>query len=111
HLIAPRVPDTLDLEPFVQAQRTGLKVLRAQMTLDSPVARYAIRLTAAMVSGYALMLAFPAYIHGGWVLLTTALIMRANYSVTRQRRDDRVLGNLARCFATVLLVRFLPQDA
>ena len=111
HLIAPRVPDTLDLQPFVQAQRTGWKVLRAQMTLDSPVARYAIRLTAAMVSGYALMLAFPAYIHGGWVLLTTALIMRANYSVTRQRRDDRVLGNLAGCFATVLLVRFLPQDA
>ena len=111
HLIAPRVPDTLDLQPFVQAQRTGLRVLRAQMTLDSPVARYAIRLTAAMVSGYALMLVFPAYIHGGWVLLTTALIMRANYSVTRQRRNDRVLGNLAGCLATVLLIRLLPQDA
>jgi uncharacterized membrane protein YccC len=57
------------------------------------------------------MLVFPAYIHGGWVLLTTALIMRANYSVTRQRRNDRVLGNLAGCLATVLLIRLLPQDA
>jgi uncharacterized membrane protein YccC len=75
------------------------------------VARYAIRLTLAMTVGYALTLIFPGYIHGGWVLLTTALIMRANYSTTRQRRDDRVLGNLAGCIVTVILIRFLPQDA
>ena len=68
--------------------------------------RYAVRLTLAMVTGYALTLVFPDYVHGGWVLLTTALIMRANYSVTRKRRDDRVIGNLAGCLATALLVRF-----
>lgn len=111
HLAPPPVPEALELQPFVQVTRTGLKVLRAQLTLASPVARYAIRLTLAMVAGFVLTLVFPAYIHGGWVLLTTALIMRANYSVTRRRRDDRVLGNLAGCLVTMLLVRFLPQDA
>jgi uncharacterized membrane protein YccC len=64
-----------------------------------------------MVAGFALTLIFPDYIHGGWVLLTTALIMRANYSITRRRRDDRVLGNLAGCLTVMLLVRLLPADA
>jgi uncharacterized membrane protein YccC len=111
HLAAPAIPKALDLAPFIPPARTGLKVLRAQMTLDSPVGRYAIRLTLATVTGYALTLVFPAYVHGGWVLLTTALIMRANYSVTRKRRDDRVIGNLAGCLATALLVRLLPAEA
>jgi uncharacterized membrane protein YccC len=111
HLVAPPVPDTLELASFIPVTRTGWKVLRAQMTLASPVARYAIRLTLATVTGYALTLIFPNYVHGGWVLLTTALIMRANYSVTRKRRDDRVVGNLVGCLVTVLLVHLLPQEA
>ncbi|HWA89176.1 MAG TPA: FUSC family membrane protein [Rhizomicrobium sp.] len=111
HLAEPKVPDALVLQPFVAVTRTGFGVLKAQTNLSSPVARYAIRLTLAMVAGFALTLVFPNYIHGGWVLLTTALIMRANYSITRRRRDDRVLGNLAGCFAVMLLVRALPADA
>jgi uncharacterized membrane protein YccC len=111
HLVAPAVPDTLELASFIPVTRAGLKVLRAQMTLASPVARYAIRLTLATVTGYALTLVFPDYVHGGWVLLTTALIMRANYSITRTRRDDRVIGNLAGCLVTAVLVRLLPQEA
>jgi uncharacterized membrane protein YccC len=105
------VPDDLDLQRFMRIESASPSVLAAQMNLSSPVLRYAIRLTLAMTSGYLLTLVSPDYIHGGWVLLTTALIMRANYSVTRRRRDDRVLGNLAGCVVTVVLVRFLPQDA
>ena len=105
------VPGDLDLDRFMRIESASPSVLAAQMTRSSPVLRYAIRLTLAMTSGYLLTLVFPDYIHGGWVLLTTALIMRANYSITRRRRDDRVLGNLAGCVVTVVMVRFLPQDA
>jgi uncharacterized membrane protein YccC len=108
---APEIPTGLTLSAFVNVQSTSLKVVRGHLRLSSPVLRYALRLTLAMTAGYGLTLIFPHYIHGGWVLLTTALIMRANYSVTRQRRDDRVLGNLAGCFVTVALVRLLPPDA
>lgn len=111
HKEPPRPPDGLDLPRFMQVESASPRILLAQFTLSSPVLRYAIRLTLAMTSGYLLTLIFPTYVHGGWVLLTTALIMRANYSITRRRRDDRVLGNLAGCVATVLLVRFLPPDA
>jgi uncharacterized membrane protein YccC len=42
------------------------------------------------------------------VLLTIALIMRANYSVTRRRRWDRVTGTLIGCALAVLFIHTLP---
>ncbi|HTT99973.1 MAG TPA: FUSC family protein, partial [Rhizomicrobium sp.] len=109
----PPVPvsDDLDLQRFMKIESASPEILKAQLNYSSPVFRYALRLSLAMVTGYVLTLIFPQYIHGGWVMLTTALIMRANYSTTRRRRDDRVLGNLAGCVVTMLLVRFLPGDA
>jgi uncharacterized membrane protein YccC len=44
------------------------------------------------------------------VLLTTALIMRASYSITKQRRNDRIVGTAAGCLVAALLVHFLPRD-
>jgi uncharacterized membrane protein YccC len=42
------------------------------------------------------------------VLLTIALIMRANYSVTSQRRWDRVTGTLIGCALAVTFINTLP---
>jgi len=105
---ATALPD-VDLTAFVQTQDTRLATLRAHLTPTSPVMRYAIRLTLAMLAGYALTVTMPRYVHGGWILLTIALIMRANFAVTRQRRNDRIVGTLAGCAATALIVPVLPQ--
>ncbi|HVU21752.1 MAG TPA: FUSC family membrane protein, partial [Rhizomicrobium sp.] len=109
----PPIPigDDLDLQRFMKIESASPQILTAQLRFSSPIFRYALRLSLAMATGYLLTVIFPQYIHGGWVMLTTALIMRANYSTTRRRRDDRVVGNLAGCIVTMLLVRFLPGDA
>ncbi|HEY5338873.1 MAG TPA: FUSC family membrane protein [Rhizomicrobium sp.] len=98
----------LELAPFMQQETISPRVLLAQFTLASPTMRYAIRLTLAMVAGCAVTFLFPQFVHGGWILLTTALIMRANYSITRQRRNDRVLGTLLGCVVTAALIHVLP---
>lgn len=103
------LPD-VDLEAFVQRDRMDPRVLRSQLTLSSPVMRYAIRLTGAMTCGYLLTLLLPGMMHGGWVLLTTMLIMRANYSVTKQRRNDRIVGTAAGCIVAAVLVHYVPRD-
>jgi len=105
-IILPNV----DLEAFVQRDRVDPRVLTAQLRFSSPILRYAVRLTLAMTCGYLLTLALPGMLHGGWVLLTTALIMRTSYSVTKQRRNDRIVGTAAGCLAAALLVYFLPHD-
>jgi uncharacterized membrane protein YccC len=102
------LPD-VDLALFMQIESFDPRVLLAQFTLASPVMRYAIRLTLAMSCGYFITLLLPGLLHGGWVLLTTALIMRASYSITRQRRNDRLVGTLLGCIVAAGLVRVIPQ--
>jgi uncharacterized membrane protein YccC len=82
--------------------------LRAQIGFGVPAFRYAIRLTLALTAGLALTVFFPKFAHVSWILLTTALIMRANYSVTRQRRWDRIIGTLAGCVLAAALQAFVP---
>ena len=107
---APPLP-AVALAAFVQPPVQWIATLRPHMTLTSPVTRYAIRLTLAMLAGYAVTVAFPNYVHGGWILLTVALIMRASYAITRQRRDDRLLGTLAGCAVAAVLIPVLPPAA
>jgi uncharacterized membrane protein YccC len=97
-----------DLALFRQANPRGWAPLKAQLGYTKPAFRYAIRLTLALSAGYVIALAFPRVAHPGWILLTTALIMRANYSVTRQRRWHRIVGTLAGCVLAALLQAFVP---
>jgi uncharacterized membrane protein YccC len=97
-----------DLALFRQIGPRGWGHLRAQIGTTKPAFRYAIRLTLALCAGYVLALAFPRVAHPGWILLTTALIMRANYSVTRQRRWHRIVGTLLGCVLAAVLQAFVP---
>ena len=98
----------MDLDLFRQDSPRSLSVLVNQLRWHSPALRYAIRLSLAMTTGLALTLIFPHFAHANWVLLTIALIMRANYSVTSQRRWDRVTGTLIGCALAVTFINTMP---
>jgi len=99
---------SLDLDLFRQATPRGAGLFFRQFRWHSPALRYAIRLALAMTAGLGLTLFFPRFAHANWVLLTIALIMRANYSVTRQRRWDRITGTLIGCALAVLFINTMP---
>ena len=98
----------LDLDLFRQDGPRGLGLLLRQFRWRAPAFRYAVRLSLAMTAGLMLTIAFPRFAQANWVLLTIALIMRANYSVTRQRRWDRVTGTLIGCALAVTFINTLP---
>ncbi len=94
----------VDLRKFVPPMRVSLDALGREIRWSSPIFRHAVRLGLALGCGYLLILFVPGLRHGNWILLTTAVIMRASYSVTRQRRNDRLLGSILGCgIAGVLL--------
>lgn len=99
----------LDLSRFIQRPNFRLAVLSSQFSLASPTFRYALRLALAMGCGFVLARVMPYASHGNWILLTIALVMRANYSITKQRRTDRLIGNLIGCVAGAAMIRLLPQ--
>ncbi len=98
----------LNLDLFRQHTPRGLGLLANQFRWHSPALRYAIRLSLAMTAGLGLTLLFNRFDHANWVLLTIALIMRANYSVTRRRRWDRVTGTLIGCALAVTFINTMP---
>jgi uncharacterized membrane protein YccC len=106
-----RIAAELDLSVFQQEGPRGVAVLLRQFRYRSPALRYAVRLSLAMTAGLGLTLRFPHFAHANWVLLTIALVMRANYSVTRRRRWDRITGTLAGCALAVLFINTLPPAA
>ena len=106
-----RLAGDLDLAAFRQTVPHGIGLLLRQFDIKMPAMRYAIRLALAMSTGLALTYAFPRFAHANWVLLTIALIVRANYSVTSKRRWDRVTGTLIGCALAVLFINLLPPAA
>ncbi|HEY2837103.1 MAG TPA: FUSC family membrane protein, partial [Rhizomicrobium sp.] len=98
----------LDFTLFQQSVPTGLGLLAQQFDLNKPALRFGIRLSLAMLTGVIITLVFPRFAHANWILLTIALIMRANFSITRQRRWDRITGTLIGCAVAVALIALAP---
>ena len=101
----------LDLQVFLSPLRYDPHALWQSIRWESPILRYAIRLSLAMLAGEQLMHTLPYHSHDYWVLLTIGVILRPNYSVTRQRIKDRVLGTLLGCALVAGLLSLHPPLA
>jgi uncharacterized membrane protein YccC len=99
------------LSAFRPTRSFNLKLLRPHWTPASPIFRYAARLSLAMIAGGLAAIELGGERHGNWVLLTIAVILRAGYGLTRQRRDDRVVGTLIGCVIASAAVAYLPTWA
>ena len=84
------------------------RAAKPHLTPASPVFRYAARLALAMMAGGIVAVELGGERHGNWVLLTISVILRAGYGLTRQRRDDRVIGTLIGCVIASAAVAYSP---
>ena len=101
----------IDLSAFRARPSLNPRRLGPEFDLDSPVFRFAARLAMAMMAGAFTAGALGGPNHGNWILLTIAVILRANYGLTRQRRNDRVVGTLIGCVVAALAADLLPEGA
>ena len=101
----------VDLAAFIPKRSYSLKALSPHFTPTSPVFRFSARLALAMMAGSVIAQFLGDSGHGNWVLLTIAVVMRPGYGLTRQRRDDRVVGTLIGCVAAAGAVAALPAGA
>jgi len=101
----------VNLAAFIPKRRYAPSALAPHLSLDSPVLRFAVRLALAMMAGAVVAQSLGDERHGNWVLLTIAVVMRAGYGLTKQRRDDRVIGTLIGCVVAAGSVAYLPAGA
>lgn len=100
-------PRPKEVERFLTTQEYDLKTLIDNMDLKSPIFRHSLRLTLVLIAGFFLgkLLHFQnAY----WILLTSLVIMRPGYALTKDRFKQRLYGTLiggAIAVSIVLLVQ------
>src|SRR6202167_5226185 len=109
--IAREAIGDVDLAAFIPKRNYALSGLAAHLSPESPVLRFAARLSLAMMAGAVVAQSLGDDRHGNWVLLTIAVVMRAGHGLTRQRRDDRIIGTLVGCVRAAGSVAYLPAGA
>lgn len=102
----------LDLEKFIPKQeRIALKILTANLTLESQHFRHALRMTLALLMGYLipLLVYFPAG-HTYWILIATIAILKPAYSITKSRNRLRLAGTFLGGGVSFLLLFATDND-
>lgn len=96
-----------EAEKFLTSQQYDLKTLVDNLDFKSPIFRHSLRLTVVLVIGFFLGRIFH-FQNAYWILLTTLVIMRPGYALTRDRFKQRLYGTLiggAIAVSIVLLVQ------
>lgn len=83
--------------------------IRNQLTPGSALFRHAVRMSLVLCAGYACIVAFNME-RGYWILLTSLFVCQPNYSATRLRLRQRVLGTLAGIIAGLPLLYLIPSQ-
>jgi uncharacterized membrane protein YccC len=106
----PIAPDA-DLTPFLTQQRYSIGILRSNLRWSSPTFRFALRVAMAISVGLVSAEWLPYQSHGYWTALTIAVILKPSFSITRQRRADRLVGTLIGCVLTAAILHFVHAPA
>ena len=116
HLASQKVYDNVpfwsgaDMAPFLSQQKYELKTLLSNLRLDSPVFRFALRVSMAISVGLLIGHWLPYAAHSYWIVLTIIIILRPTFSMTRQRRADRIIGTIIGCVVTAIVIRFVHSN-
>ncbi|MEF2267104.1 FUSC family membrane protein [Janthinobacterium sp. LS2A] len=116
HLATQKVYDNApfwsgaDMAPFLSQQKYELKTLLSNLRLDSPVFRFALRVSMAISVGLLIGHWLPYAAHSYWIVLTIVIILRPTFSMTRQRRADRIIGTIIGCVVTAIVIRYVHSN-
>jgi uncharacterized membrane protein YccC len=106
----PMAPD-VDLTPFLTQQRYSIGILLSNLRWSSPTFRFALRVAMAISVGLVSAEWLPYKSHGYWTALTIAVVLKPSFSITRQRRADRLVGTLIGCVLTAVILHFVHAPA
>lgn len=96
-----------DMTPFLTQQKYKAGLLIANLRWQSPIFRFAIRVALAVSTGLWIAAHLPYMSHGYWIVLTIVIILKPNFSSTKQRMSDRLIGTIIGCLLTALILRFV----
>ncbi len=100
-----------DMTPFLSQQKYEFGLLRDNLNWQSPTYRFALRIAMAISAGLLIAEHLPYASHGYWIILTIAIVLKPSFSMTKQRRGDRLIGTTIGCTLTAIIVHFVHAPA
>jgi uncharacterized membrane protein YccC len=98
-----------DMTPFLTQQKYQFDVLRKNLRWESPTFRFAVRVALAVSCGLWIADHLPYVSRGYWIVLTIVIILKPNYSMTKRRRSDRLIGTVIGCVLTAVILYFVHE--
>jgi uncharacterized membrane protein YccC len=99
----PEMPIDKALERFLQKRKVQWGLVFSNLTMASPSFRHALRVAIGVALGFWLGRIMPLT-HSYWICMTTIIILKPGFSMTRQRNTQRIIGTAIGCAASVALV-------
>jgi uncharacterized membrane protein YccC len=96
------------LSRFVSSRRVPFGQIFSNLTMASPSFRHALRVTIAVAVGFWLGRLLPLT-NAYWIVMTTVIILKPGYSLTKQRNGQRIIGTLIGCAASIVLMHFVKE--
>ena len=96
-----------DMQPFLSQQKYELQLMLSHFRMDSPIFRFSLRVAMAIAAGLAVGHMLPYAAHSYWIVLTIVIILKPSFSMTKQRRSDRIIGTIIGCVITALILKFV----
>jgi len=91
------------LNRFLVSRRFEVGLVFSNLSFASPIFRHALRVTLAVAVGLWIGKLLPIT-NSYWIVMTTVIILKPGFSLTRQRNTQRLIGTVLGCAATVALI-------
>lgn len=99
----------IDVDEFVAHQEVNKKLVLENFSIGSNIFRHSLRVSIATTIAY-IISGFLPLGHGYWILLTTVVILKPAYSLTKQRNVQRLLGTLGGGLIGLVLLFFIKDQ-
>ncbi|TXC86408.1 FUSC family protein [Paraburkholderia azotifigens] len=96
------------LTRFVSSRRVPFGSIFSNLTMASPSFRHALRVSIAVAVGFWLGRLLPLT-NAYWIVMTTVIILKPGYSLTKQRNGQRIVGTLIGCAASIALIMSVKE--
>ena len=98
----------IDVNEFVVHQEVDKKLIFENFSIQSNIFRHSLRVSVATLTAY-IISGFLPFGHGYWILLTTVVILKPAYSLTKQRNFQRLMGTLGGALIGLVLLFFIKD--
>lgn len=100
----------LDYDRFISKQNIEFRLFTNNLSLKSNIFRHSVRVSVAALVAYLISIFLPLG-HSYWIMMTTIIILRPNYGLSKKRNVQRVLGTITGAIIGIIILIYIEDKS